>query len=148
VVFWSAGFTPPSKGVSPGRQSQVFDTPGRLGELPLSPPSALGVGGTGSRAVDNDVFGFPGRGFANGVGIAVGGIGVVVEGNRVGNPDGAGPSIGIAVDPGSTHVLVIGNRITTVTTGVLADTVTRCRDNFFGGVGTPMDTCDDVANNN
>lgn len=131
------------------RQSQVFETPGRMVGPTFFAPSALAVGGTGSRAVDNDVFGFPSTAAVNGVGIAVGGLGVVVQGNRIGNPKDAGPSIGIAVDPGSSHVLVIDNRITTVETGVLADALTRCRDNFFAGItGLLMDSCTDVGNNN
>jgi parallel beta helix pectate lyase-like protein len=134
------------------RHSQVLQTPGRQGAA--SPPSALGVGGTGSRALDNDVFGFPGLagpgGDLVGVGIAVGGTGVVVQGNRIGNPPGAGPSFGIVVDPGSADVLVIDNRITTVGTGVDAPLgAARCRDNLFAAsVTTPMDVCDSVANNN
>ena len=78
------------------------------------------------------------------MGIAAGGRGVIVRGNRVGNPKEAGPgAIGIAVDPGSSHAL------TTVETVVLADALTRCRDNFFAGItGLAMDTCVDVASNN
>jgi hypothetical protein len=130
------------------RQSQVLDTPGRLGAAPPVPPSALGVGGTGSRALDNDVFGFPGKGAAIGVGIAAGGTGVVVQGNRVGNPPSAGPSAGISVDPGSVDALVIDNRITSVRSGVVADGAPKCRDNFFAGVATLLDSCVDVGNNN
>ncbi len=130
------------------RQSQAFQTPGRLDAG--TPPSALAVGGTGSRALDNDVFGFPGLDAATGVGIAVGGTGVVVQGNRVGNPTGAGPSFGIVVDPGSTDVLIIDNRITTVGTGIFipSGTGAKCRDNFFASVAVPMDGCTNVANNN
>jgi hypothetical protein len=129
------------------RQSQALQTPGRLGAG--TPPSALAVGGTGSRALDNDVFGFPGLGPATGVGIAVGGTGVVVQGNRIGNPPAAGPSFGIVVDPGSADVLVIDNRITTVGTGIDASVgAAKCRDNFFANVGMPMDDCTDVGNNN
>lgn len=130
------------------RQSQALQTPGRLGAA--SPPSALAVGGTGSRALDNDVFGFPGLagpgGDLVGVGIAVGGTGVVVQGNRVGNPPAAGPSFGIEVDPGSADVLVIDNRITTVETGIAG--TAKCRDNFFANVPTLMDACADLGNNN
>ena len=133
------------------RHSQALETPGRLATG--FPPSALAVGGTGSRALDNDVFGFPGLGGPGGdlvgVGIAVGGSGVVVQGNRIGNPSGAGPSFGIVVDPGSADVLVIDNRITTVGTGIDAPFgAARCRDNFFASVGTLMDVCDSAGNNN
>jgi hypothetical protein len=123
------------------RHSQVLDTPGRLADG--EPPSALAVGGTGSRALDNDVFGFPGLGSFVGVGIAVGGRGVVVQGNRIGNPS-LTPSFGIVADPVPTSVdiLIIDNRITTVETGVNAiSAVARCRDNFFSGVTVPEVNC-------
>jgi hypothetical protein len=110
------------------------------------------IGGTGSRAIDNDVVDTTAKAVAIGIAVIIGsGDGAIIEGNRISNAaatsvSSGGSSIGIAVDiPDS---LVLNNRITGTTNGIDFSFSGKYVNNVTIGVAVPFSGGTDAGSNN